>query len=120
MGIGPVNTGHSLLIPKKHFPLPAEMDGDRGRHVFKIAHRTAEAVHISGIKCEGINPFRADGEAAFQAVFHIHMHVLPRYKGDPFRKCMNPNTKPPREELDLAAQQKKPMTVCGRTSNLNT
>ncbi|MGI3199386.1 HIT family protein [Streptomyces sp. GLT-R25] len=37
------------------------------------------------MRCEGVNLFLADGEAAFQEVFHVHLHVFPRFKGDPFR-----------------------------------
>ncbi|WP_405885079.1 MULTISPECIES: HIT family protein [unclassified Streptomyces] len=45
----------------------------------------ARALRRSGLLCEGVNLFLADGEAAFQEVFHVHLHALPRFAGDPFR-----------------------------------
>jgi histidine triad (HIT) family protein len=47
----------------------------------------------------------ADGEAAFQDIFHVHMHVFPRYRGDPFKLVADWDIKPPREELDRVAAQ---------------
>ena len=103
MTIGPVNTGHAMVIPKKHFANMAEMDEKTGAHLFKVTMRTAQAIRESGVKCEGINLFLADGEAAFQDVFHFHMHVFPRYQGDPFKVIANWDEKPSRDELDEIA-----------------
>jgi histidine triad (HIT) family protein len=50
-----------------------------------VAHRLGRALRLSGLRCEGVNLFLAHGEAAFQEVFHVHLHVFPRFKGDPFR-----------------------------------
>jgi histidine triad (HIT) family protein len=47
--------------------------------------RLTAAVRESGVRCEGVNLFLADGEAAGQEIPHVHLHVLPRYEGDPFR-----------------------------------
>ena len=63
MDIGPVNTGHLMVIPKKHIPYMADMDEDTGTHLFRITMRMQQAVRKSGVKCEGINLFLADGEA---------------------------------------------------------
>lgn len=52
---------------------------------------------------EGINLLLADGEAAFQDVFHLHMHILPRFKGDLLKIDADWSIKPPREELDRLA-----------------
>ena len=38
----------------------------------------------SDLRCDGVNLFYADGEAAFQEVFHSHLHVFPRWEGDGF------------------------------------
>jgi histidine triad (HIT) family protein len=62
--------------------------------------RTASALRRSGLPAEGINLFLADGEAAFQDVFHLHLHVFPRFKGDTFRIDPDWSITPPREELD--------------------
>lgn len=105
MTISPVTTGHAMIIPKQHAASLAELDEDTGRHLWSITHRTAAAIRASGVQCEGINLFLADGEAAFQEIFHVHMHVFPRYKGDPFKLVADWNVKPSRQELDQAAQQ---------------
>ena len=42
----------------------------------------ARALRRSSVRCEGINVLLCDGEAAFQTVFHLHLHVIPRYAGD--------------------------------------
>ena len=82
MTIGPVTTGHAMVIPKRHAAYLADLDEETGRHLFTVVQRTAAAIRASGVRCEGINLFLADGAAAAQEVFHVHMHVFPRYRGD--------------------------------------
>lgn len=103
MTIGPVTPGHAMVIPKLHVPYMADLDEELGAHVFRVSQRVAAAIRASGLRCEGINLFLADGEAAAQEVFHFHMHVFPRFRGDPFRISANWDDKPPREELDRTA-----------------
>jgi len=105
MDLGPVTPGHSMIIPKQHAASLADLDEDTGRHMWTITHRTAAAIRESGVQCEGINLFLADGEAAFQEVFHVHMHVFPRFEGDSFKIDANWNEKPSRMELDQIANQ---------------
>jgi histidine triad (HIT) family protein len=105
MTIGPVTTGHAMVIPKQHFAYLGEMDEATGRHLWTVTQHTAEALRHSGVRCEGVNLFLADGEAAFQEIFHVHMHVFPRYKGDPFKLTADWSIHPPREELDQIARQ---------------
>lgn len=103
MTIGPVTTGHAMVIPKRHFAYLADMDEETGRHLWTVTHRAAEAIRHSGVRCEGVNLFLADGEAAFQEIFHVHMHVFPRYRGDPFKLVADWDVHPPRDELDEVA-----------------
>lgn len=103
MTIGPVNPGHVLVVPREHSAHLAEMDEDTGAHLFRVTMRVAAAIRRSGVRCEGINLFLADGEAAFQEVFHVHMHVVPRFKGDAFKLSADWSVHPPREELDEVA-----------------
>ena len=102
MDLHPVNPGHVLLVPREHATAMADVDEDIGVHVFRIAMRMQQAIRRSDVRCEGINLFVADGEAAFQDVFHFHLHVIPRFEGDPFK--IEANWKEaPRPELDRAA-----------------
>ena len=98
-----VNPGHAMVVPRKHFANLAELDEPTGMHLFKIAQRTAAALRQTEVKCEGVNLFLADGEAAFQDVFHVHLHVFPRFKGDSYRIEADWDVKPPRDELDRIA-----------------
>src|SRR5215203_880027 len=75
MDIRPVTPGHLLIIPKRHSPFLADLDEAIGARMFMVAMRLAKALRASALRCEGINLFLADGEAAFQEVFHTHLHV---------------------------------------------
>jgi diadenosine tetraphosphate (Ap4A) HIT family hydrolase len=103
--IGPVNPGHLLVIPKRHQPLLSDLDEETGMHLFKVTMYMAKALRHSGLQCEGINLFLADGKAAFQEVFHVHMHVFPRFQGDPFKIDANWESKPSRQVLDEIAER---------------
>ena len=105
MDIQPLNSGHVLVIPKKHGAYLADLDPEAGSQMFITARKIAEALRKTEIKCEGINLFLADGEVAGQEVFHSHLHVIPRFKGDGFGFKFNRDyfNKPKREELDLNA-----------------
>jgi histidine triad (HIT) family protein len=106
MDIQPVNLGHALVIPKVHASSLSELDPDIGGHLFQASQRTAQAIRRSQMRCEGINLFLADGEAAGQDVFHVHLHVIPRYSGDGFGFNFSDQywQKPSREELDASAK----------------
>jgi histidine triad (HIT) family protein len=80
----PVNEGHVLIIPNAHAGFLAEMDVESAAHLKRVAHAVAAALRRSGVRCEGVNLILSDGEAAMQHVFHVHLHVVPRYSGDGF------------------------------------
>jgi diadenosine tetraphosphate (Ap4A) HIT family hydrolase len=107
MDIQPVNPGHVLVIPKRHATNLADLDEITGGHIFAMGMRVAAALRVSGIPCEGINLFLADGAAAGQEVFHVHLHVFPRHPGDGFGLKFGPNyhVLPPRRELDRIARR---------------
>lgn len=105
MDIQPVNYGHVLVIPKKHAVYLADLDEETGVELFKVTMRVAEAVRNCGVECEGINLFLADGEAAGQEEFHVHMHVIPRYKTDNFGLRINYPARPTRKKLDEIAEK---------------
>ncbi len=103
MCTGPVTPGHLMVIPKRHFAFVGEMDEETGESLFRASMRMAAALRGSGLRCEGVNWFLADGEAAFQEVFHVHLHVFPRFAGDGFQLDADWSVHPPREELDRVA-----------------
>jgi histidine triad (HIT) family protein len=105
MDIQPVTRGHVLVLPRAHAPHLADLEPEDGPAVFEAARRAAAAVWASGVRCEGVNFFLADGEAAGQDVFHVHLHVIPRYDGDGFGLRFPADySVRPREELDETAE----------------
>jgi histidine triad (HIT) family protein len=101
----PVTAGHVLIVPNGHFASLAELPQAIGAHFFAIGQRLAAALRSSGLPCEGINLFLADGEAAFQEVFHAHLHVIPRTARDGFTIDSPAWRQPPpaAHELDVNA-----------------
>ena len=104
MDIRPVNPGHLLVVPLRHAAHLADTDAETAAHLMRVAHRLAAALRASGLRCEGVNLFLADGAAAMQEVFHVHLHVFPRWRGDGFGLRFGPDyVVRPRPELDAAA-----------------
>jgi len=82
MDVSPVVEGHVLVIPAYHTADLAGVTEDAGARMFALGRRVAASLRASGLPCEGINFFLADGAAAGQTVFHSHLHVIPRVRGD--------------------------------------
>ena len=102
--IYPVNPGHVLVLTKSHAQGLDDVDPAAGAEMFTVAQQVAKAIRRTDLRCEGIDLFLADGEAALQEVFHIHLHVIPRYRGDNFRlDSGQPTTPIARVEMDRIA-----------------
>lgn len=83
LDIRPANPGHTLVVPRVHSDGLAGLSEADGEHVFGVAMRVAAAIRGSeDLRSDGINLFLADGEAAGQEVFHVHLHVVPRIEDD--------------------------------------
>lgn len=103
MDLGAITPGHLLVIPRVHAVGLEDLDEETSTHVWRIGHRMGRALRRSGLRCEGVNVFLADGKAAFQTVFHFHLHVFPRFEGDTFRIAANQDTRE-RSLLDEASK----------------
>lgn len=103
MDINPVTPGHLLVVPRDHFPALKDVDEPLGAEMFSVARMLGQALRSSGLDCEGVNLFYADGEAAGQEVFHSHLHVIPRTVGDGFRLAISYPPRPDRDQLDRHA-----------------
>ena len=105
MDIRPVNPGHVLVVPLEHVPSLAALKPATAGHLMEVSLRMASAIRASGVRCEGINLYVADGAAAGQEVYHTHVHVLPRYRGDGVSLRAGPHDpqSPPRAELEKIA-----------------
>ncbi len=104
MDTDPVTAGHVLVIPKAHLPALADLSHEVADEMFSIARWVAAALRRAPLRCEGVNLFYADGEAALQEVLHSHLHVIPRYAGDGITIDARWGSRPARSELDAHAQ----------------
>jgi histidine triad (HIT) family protein len=114
MDIQPVNRGHVLIIPVRHAAHLSDIDAHMAAYLMRVGHRVAAALRASNLRCEGVNMFLADGKAAMQEVFHVHLHVFPRYPGDGFGLKFSPRyfaAKPPRTELEQDADELRQLTA---------
>ena len=105
MDIRPVNPGHLLVVPRAHAPGLADVEPETAGHMMRVGQRLAAGLRASGLRCEGVDLFLADGVAAGQEVLHAHLHVIPRFRGDGFGMPLGPHTRalPSRAELDTGA-----------------
>ena len=104
MDIQPVTEGHTLLIPIGHTPNIVDVDVATTEHLYRVARRITGALY-EALNCDGVNWFVADKEAAGQEVFHMHLHLIPRYVGDGFGFRYPPDYSvlPARQALDRTA-----------------
>ena len=89
MDINPATRGHALVVPRRHSRDLLEIDAEDLGAVAVAAQRLAQRVH-DRLGADGVNLLNARGSAAWQTVFHFHMHVIPRYEGDPLRLPWKP------------------------------
>lgn len=106
LDVRPVNPGHLLVVPLAHAAHLGVLPEEIGGHLFVVAQRMAAALRRTAVRSEGVNLFLADGAVAGQEVFHVHVHVIPRFQGDGISLAAFgrlPATSPSREELDDTA-----------------
>jgi histidine triad (HIT) family protein len=102
MDINPATRGHALVVPREH-----------ARDLFEIEPRDLEATILAAqrladrardrLGADGVNLLNSCGQAAWQTVYHFHIHVIPRYESDPLRLPWTPQEGDP-EEIAAAAQ----------------
>jgi diadenosine tetraphosphate (Ap4A) HIT family hydrolase len=100
LDIRPFTRGHTLVIPKKHTVDLTDTPPETVAGMTVVGQRIARAARESGLHADGNNIAINDGKAAFQSVFHIHLHVVPRHTGDKmsFAKGVLVRRDPDREE----------------------
>lgn len=84
MDISPWTRGHALVIPRNHSRNLYEVADEDLRHTAVAAKRLALRMK-ERLGCAGVNLLNSCEPAAWQTVFHIHVHVIPRYEDDPLR-----------------------------------
>ena len=81
LDLGPASKGHALILPKSHAANIYELSDEMAANAMILAKKMATAM-TAALKCDGFNIVQNNGECAGQTVFHFHMHLIPRYKGD--------------------------------------
>ncbi len=84
MDINPVSRGHVLVVPKKHYRNLYDVDPEAAAAVMRTTVHVARAVRAA-LQPDGMNLFQSNERAAFQSVFHFHVHIIPRWIGDELR-----------------------------------
>jgi histidine triad (HIT) family protein len=96
MDISPATRGHALVIPRAHSADLLSVEPEDLRAVTFASRRLAERT-TEKLEADGVNLINSCGSAAWQTVFHFHVHVIPRYQGDPLRLPWVPAPGDPQE-----------------------
>lgn len=81
LDIAPSHKGHTIILPKIHAANIFELPEDIAKGIFPVAKKVATAIKET-TACDGVNILQNNGAAAGQSVFHLHVHVVPRFEGD--------------------------------------
>jgi histidine triad (HIT) family protein len=100
--IEPFTPGHTLVIPRRHATGLVDVDDAGAQRMFAVGRRVAAAARAA-LACPGVNLFLADGAAAWQTVFHLHLHVIPRWGRPDGMQLIANRRRPHRTELDRMA-----------------
>ncbi len=103
LDLAPATKGHALILPKEHYKDLFELPENIASNVIVLAKKLATEMKEK-LGCDGFNIMQNSGETAGQTVFHFHMHLIPRYKGDR-QKIEWEKKEPSQEELEAVRKQ---------------
>ena len=103
MDINPATPGHALVVPRVHSADLMEIEADDLSATVLASQRLARRMK-DALNADGINLINACGAAAWQTVFHFHIHVVPRYEDDPLRLPWVPEAGDPDQIAAVAAK----------------
>ena len=78
----PVSDGHCVIIPKRHIKTQFELTAEENTAVHELLKQAKNIIEDKGLKPDGYNVGSNNNTAAGQSVFHLHIHIIPRYLGD--------------------------------------
>ena len=99
---GQVTRGHTLVVPRRHAEDIWALSEDDARALMQSVHRVARLLREK-LNLLGLNVTQANGRAAWQEVFHYHVHLIPRYGDDGFRPPWR-STSPTQAQLSEVQQ----------------
>jgi histidine triad (HIT) family protein len=103
MDINPATRGHALVVPRRHSADLMEVSDEDLEQTMIAARRLARRIRET-LKPDGFNVLNSCGVAAWQTVFHFHVHVIPRYEDDPLKLPWVPGPGDPEEIAAVAGQ----------------
>ena len=103
MDIAPATPGHALVVPRAHSADLMEIEADDLTATILASQRLAKRMK-DALGADGINLINACGAAAWQTVFHFHIHVIPRYEDDPLKLPWVPAEGDPDQIAEVAAR----------------
>ena len=103
MDINPATRGHMLAVPRRHSRDLLEIEREDLEAVAVAAQRAARKAH-DRLRADGVNLLNSRGRAAWQTVYHFHIHIIPRYEGDPLRLPWTPAPGDP-DEIAVVADE---------------
>jgi histidine triad (HIT) family protein len=103
MDINPATRGHLLVVPREHAADVHAIDPEDLKAAVVTAKGLAQRVRDK-LGADGVNLLNSTGSVAWQTVFHFHLHVIPRYDGDPLRLPWQP-APGDRDEIAAAAKE---------------
>ncbi|MBM4464424.1 MAG: HIT family protein [Chloroflexi bacterium] len=92
MDINPANPGHTLVIPKRHVRNIYDLDEQTAAAVMRATVRVAQAIKRA-LQPAGMNLVQSNERAGGQEIFHIHIHIIPRWYGDGLRLARPPEVR---------------------------
>lgn len=100
LDLAPASKGHALIVPKEHFDNLYELSDEKASKALVLAKKMISKM-TKALKCDGFNVLQNNNECAGQTVYHFHMHLIPRYKGDDVGLKWTPgeNTQEERDEI---------------------
>jgi len=116
MDKNPFNLGHVLVIPKKHYRYIIDMTEKEICKLFRVVHRLSKAIFYAR-KVDGLNIGQSNGEAASQQVFHVHVHIIPRFERDSIKGTFPNRKKTTIHELEKTAESI--LTVLNKNNYVN-
>jgi histidine triad (HIT) family protein len=103
MDINPATRGHALVVPRRHATDLLDVDPEDLAATVLAAQRVARRAS-ERLGADGVNLLNSCGRAAWQTVFHFHVHVIPRYVDDPLRLPWTPTAGDSTEIAAAAAE----------------
>lgn len=102
----PVHPGHTLVVPRRHVPDLESCSPDLAGRLMAVSVKLAPVI-VKATQAAGFNVWTANGRAAGQEIFHLHLHLLPRHERDAFglRFPRGYPTKAARGDLDALAEK---------------